>query len=345
MRKQLISSIIAASLVMSSVPGISAPITAEASSVLMRGEIVSGVNFRTAPSTSSGKIIRMLKKGETVDIIEVTNAYWYKVKDRNGRIGYVSSSPTYIRTNTSTSNSLTKGEVIYGVNFRTAPSTSSGKIIRMLKKGETVDIIEKTNANWYKVKDRNGQTGYVSSSSKYIRLVGRNVDNLPSAGNKNSNSGNNNSVVKGDASELAAKVIKAGMKYLGTPYEYGSDRNSTATFDCSAFVRRAFLDGIGLTLPPDSRQQGEYVKKKGKTTTNWRNLKAGDLMFFMSYRGPKKSDYSGINKSKQTINHVGIYLGDGRILHTYSKESGGVRIDSIAGKHWEYRFLFGGSAF
>ena len=68
-------------------------------------------------------------------------------------------------------------------------------------------------------------------------------------------------------------------------------------------------------------------------------------MFFMSYRGPKKSDYSGINKSKQTINHVGIYLGDGRILHTYSKESGGVRIDSIAGKHWEYRFLFGGSAF
>ena len=146
------------------------------------------------------------------------------------------------------------------------------------------------------------------------------------------------------AANIANKVIAAGKKYLGTPYEYGSSRSNTKTFDCSDFVRQAFKEGAGIILPGDSRSQAAYVKKIGKTTTNWRNLKPGDLMFFMAYKGTSKSNYTGINKSAQRITHVGIYLGNGKILHTYSKESGGVRIDSIAGKHWEYRFVFGGSA-
>lgn len=139
------------------------------------------------------------------------------------------------------------------------------------------------------------------------------------------------------------KVIKAGLKYLGTPYEFGSNRSNTKTFDCSDFVRQAYKEGAKLTLPSDSRKQGAFIQENGSTTTNWRNLKPGSVMFFMSYKGSRKSDYTGINKSKQRITHNGIYLGNGKILHTYSSESGGVRIDSISSKQWEYRFLFGGS--
>ncbi|TYP79710.1 NlpC/P60 family protein [Paenibacillus methanolicus] len=139
-------------------------------------------------------------------------------------------------------------------------------------------------------------------------------------------------------------VINAGMKYMGTPYENGSSRSNTSTFDCSDFVRQAFLDATGVKLPADSRSQATYVKNRSGTTTKWSNLKPGDLMFFMSYKGTSKSAYAGINKSTQRITHVGIYLGNGKVLHTYSKESGGVTISSIAGKHWEYRFVFGGSA-
>lgn len=140
------------------------------------------------------------------------------------------------------------------------------------------------------------------------------------------------------------RIIQSGMKYLGTPYEFGSNRSTVTTFDCSDFVRQAFKEGAGVTLPADSRKQADYVKNIGETTTNWRNLKPGDLMFFMSYEGSKKSDYNGINKANQRITHDGIYLGDGKILHTYSKTSGGVRVDTIEGKHWEYRFVMGGSA-
>lgn len=145
------------------------------------------------------------------------------------------------------------------------------------------------------------------------------------------------------ANSVRQNVINKGMKYLGTPYEFGSSRSNTRTFDCSDFVRQAYKEGAGITLPPYSRSQGAYIKKNGRYTTNWRDLKPGDIMFFMSYKGSKASDYSGINKSNQRITHNGIYLGNGKILQTYSIKSGGVRIDSIAGKHWEYRFLYGGS--
>jgi cell wall-associated NlpC family hydrolase len=150
--------------------------------------------------------------------------------------------------------------------------------------------------------------------------------------------------IAANATPEAQKVIAAGSKYLGVPYEFGSDRKTTTTFDCSDFVRTAFWEGLRLKLPFDSRTQADYVRKVGRTNADWRSLQPGDIMFFMSYRGSKAGSYSGINKSAQRITHDGIYLGNGKMLHTYSKESGGVRVDNIAGKHWGYRFIFGGSA-
>lgn len=97
-------------------------------------------------------------------------------------------------------------------------------------------------------------------------------------------------------------------------------------------------------IPGDSRAQGNFVKSFGHAKTDWRQLQRGDLMFCMSSIGGQASDYSGVDKSVESITHTGIYLGDGKILHIYSTESGGVKIDTIAGTAWEYRFLFGGSA-
>ncbi|WP_238162572.1 C40 family peptidase [Cohnella sp. AR92] len=140
------------------------------------------------------------------------------------------------------------------------------------------------------------------------------------------------------------KIISAGMAYLGTPYEFGSSRSNDRTFDCSDLMRWIFREAANVTLPSDSRSQGEYVKAKGEVKTDWHDLKRGDLMFFMSYKGTKESDYSGIDKSSQRITHVGIYLGDGKMLNTYSNKSGGVTVSKIEGTHFEYRFLYGGSA-
>ncbi|WP_168121123.1 C40 family peptidase [Paenibacillus sp. HB172176] len=138
-------------------------------------------------------------------------------------------------------------------------------------------------------------------------------------------------------------VIKVGAKYLGTPYEFGSNRNTTTTFDCSDLMKYIFKKGAGKTIPGSSRTQAAYVKKYSTVKTSWSSLKRGDLVFFMSYHGSKKSDYAKYTKSKQKVTHVALYLGNGRILQTYSNKSGGVRADYVKGTQWEYRMLFGGS--
>jgi cell wall-associated NlpC family hydrolase len=235
-----------------------------------------------------------------------------------------SLSTTALMTQVEAATSTSK--VVWGVNLRTTPSNSSS-VVRMLEKGEKVSVLAKSGSYWLKIKDSKGKIGYISSSSKYTVKVSGDTSN------------NNNT-----ASSKVEKVISAGMKYMGTPYEFGSSRSNTATFDCSDFIRQIYLDGLGLKLPADSRAQGSYVKDNGTVQSDWTKLKRGDLMFFMSYKGSNDSAYSGVNKSKAIITHDGIYLGNGQVLHTYSKESGGVKISKIDGTHWEKRFLFGGSA-
>ncbi|MNI62875.1 NlpC/P60 family protein [compost metagenome] len=97
-----------------------------------------------------------------------------------------------------------------------------------------------------------------------------------------------------------------------------------------------------MTLPADSRQQGTWVKENSTAVTDLSGLKRGDLMFFMDYKGSSASAYAGIDKSTARITHVGIYLGDNKILHTYSVSSGGVRVDNLSAS-WMNRFLYGGS--
>ncbi|MNJ67218.1 putative endopeptidase p60 precursor [compost metagenome] len=129
---------------------------------------------------------------------------------------------------------------------------------------------------------------------------------------------------------------------MGTPYEFGSNRKTTATFDCSDFVKHIYKEALGINLPSDSRKQGAWIKENSRAVYNTSELKAGDLVFFMSYKGSSASAYAGINKASERITHVAMYIGNGQLLQTYSVKSGGVRIDKLSGS-WEKRFLFGGS--
>lgn len=286
--------------------------------VTTKGRIVAGVSFRDQANTSSN-VLRLLKTNEIVTVTDFVTTNWYQIKDVQGVSGYVSTNSKYIKI-------ISNAEIIYGVNFRTLPSSEFGsKVIRMLSKGEDVLVTDKINDSWYKIQDSNGISGYVSTSTKYIHTDFTVIKpNLPLA-------------------EEIEAVIEAGQDYLGTPYEFGSERNDTTTFDCSDFIQTMFWDALRFSVPSDSAAQGSFVKSFGPVTKEWTNLKRGDLMFFSSYKGSKPSDYANVNILTEPITHVGLYLGDGNMLHTYSIESGGVRVDTIAGKQWENRFLYGGS--
>lgn len=55
-----------------------------------------------------------------------------------------------------------------GVHFREEPSVS-GNLIRDFKKGEVLTLL-KTEGDWYNVKDKSGETGYVTSDSRYTKV-------------------------------------------------------------------------------------------------------------------------------------------------------------------------------
>ncbi|WP_434798259.1 SH3 domain-containing protein [Terrisporobacter vanillatitrophus] len=141
-----------------------------------KGATTANVNFRKSSSTSSS-IIATIPKNTTIEIVDKSNSSWYKVKYKNNT-GYVSKY--YVKLNSSGSDdnntstpSLEKGVSTANVNFRKSSSTSSS-IIATIPKNTTVEIVDKSNSKWYKVKYKNN-TGYVSKA--YIKLNNSSSDN------------------------------------------------------------------------------------------------------------------------------------------------------------------------
>ncbi|MEI0735937.1 hypothetical protein VQ056_03455 [Paenibacillus sp. JTLBN-2024] len=95
-----------------------------------------------------------------------------------------------------------------------------------------------------------------------------------------------------NASAAIEKVIQTGMKYLGTPYEFGSNRNTTTTFDSLRFHPPNFQGrgrtGASCRFPP----AGSLDQRKSTPVYDVGGLKRGDILFFMSYRGSSSAAYS-----------------------------------------------------
>ncbi len=71
------------------------PSTVPSSTVSGAGVVkMSGVNFRTKPS-SSAKLIRGLKEGEKVTIL-LKDGQWYKIEDSKGKTGWVTATGGYV---------------------------------------------------------------------------------------------------------------------------------------------------------------------------------------------------------------------------------------------------------
>ncbi len=96
------------------------------------------------------------------------------------------------------------------------------------------------------------------------------------------------------SNDLAREIPGLAAGFAGTPYMWGG--NTVKYFDCSGLVKFCFFMN-GILLPRNASQQ----QKCGTPVTDGR-YEPGDLLFFGS-RKPLK------------ITHVGIYMGDGRMVH------------------------------
>lgn len=117
---------------------------------------------------------------------------------------------------------------------------------------------------------------------------------------------------------MAERAVKHALAVIGSPYRFGG--TSPAGFDCSGLVRYSF--GLaGLELPRDTREQRRSSRLLGRDE----QPRAGDLLFFK--RGRRDNNL-----------HVGIYLGEGRFVHSPSR-GGAVRIERLDDAHWRRTFI------
>ncbi|MEJ6400090.1 C40 family peptidase [Nicoliella lavandulae] len=111
-------------------------------------------------------------------------------------------------------------------------------------------------------------------------------------------------------SDEAASLIDEANDHMGVRYVYGA--TGPSSFDCSGFTKYVYKQALGVNLQRTA--QAQYNSNK-KVSVN--SLKKGDLVFFGS--------------SARSISHVGMYIGDGKMIDAQNR---GVIKESIYSSWW-----------
>jgi cell wall-associated NlpC family hydrolase len=119
--------------------------------------------------------------------------------------------------------------------------------------------------------------------------------------------------------DKAADMVLTAMNFIGVPYRRGGN-TAASGFDCSGFTRQVFETSLGLVLP---RRADEQAKASGLVAVKRDDLQPGDLVFF--------------NTLRRTFSHVGIYVGDGKFIHS-PRPGGEVRVEDMRFMNWAKRF-------
>jgi cell wall-associated NlpC family hydrolase len=122
---------------------------------------------------------------------------------------------------------------------------------------------------------------------------------------------------------LREAVIATARDAMGRPYTWGGVGADGGGFDCSGLIQHAYAQH-GISLPRTSVAQA----REGRSV--FRKLGAlapGDLLTFSNRGGP--------------VSHVGLYIGDGRFIHSASR---GVQVSVLSdddpyGRWWFKRWV------
>ena len=123
-----------------------------------------------------------------------------------------------------------------------------------------------------------------------------------------------------DAGGKVQTVLKRALALMGTPYRWGGTSPDSG-FDCSGLVGYVFRTALGIELPRVSREMA--TKADAQLIKDRDELQQGDLVFF---------------GRKGRVNHVGIYVGEGRFVHSPSTGKD-VRVDSLVTGYWSGKFM------
>lgn len=270
------------------------------------------INIRKDPEDKGiDNICGKFTKGcgaELLDTVENSSGTWYKIK--SGAVtGYVKAE--YCLTGQRAKDTavdyavLTAFIKVDSLNVRTEPSLE-GKAWTSVTKNQAYSVIGQTDG-WVELELDNSD-GDDANERAFVSTRDNNVEvryGLPEA---------TEYYPAVEAANAAAayrnQIINYACQFIGNPYVWGGT-SLTRGADCSGFTQ-SVMAHFGISLPRVSRDQAKCGTKVSSS-----EMKPGDLVFYANGGG--------------TINHVGIYIGNGQIVNAASRRSG------IKISRWNYR--------
>jgi len=119
---------------------------------------------------------------------------------------------------------------------------------------------------------------------------------------------------------ITESIITLAESKMGASYEVA--KAGPDHFDCSGFVYYVFKTN-GIDIPRTSLNQSKSGKKLNRD-----EIERGDILFFDTYE-------------RNHVNHSGIYLGDGKFIHSSSGRAYGVTISDLDRGFYKDKFRWG----
>ncbi len=278
------------------------------------------MNVRSTPENKGDdNVIGKLTSKAAGDIIETVDG-WYKIK--SGTVtGYIAADPELIATGQEAKDLAMQNAAQMAIittdvlNVRVEPNTDS-KIWTQIVKDERYPVVDQQDG-WVQIDlgsvdaEDGSQDGdekaYISTRDNNVEVryaLNEAIKFTPSK--DNGSSGGGSSTKQSRRSQL----VNYALQFVGNRYVWGGT-SLTNGVDCSGFTMRV-MEKFGVSLPHYSGSQAQMGKKVTSAT-----MQPGDLIF-----------YAGSNGK---VNHVAIYIGNGRIVHAASRRSG------IKTSTWNYR--------
>ena len=283
------------------------------------------VNVRSAPNTD-GEIVGKMYDGSVAQILSTAgeNNEWFQVV--SGNVEGYTKAEYFIYGDAAVSaidGYVTRYAVVQAdrLNVREAPDISSGRI-GYIDNGERVKLIEWGN-EWSKVDYAAEHTGYVASEYVTIAeefIYAKSIEEeraelaalqeLQARTQASEEAAPERMVVSvsppqtdyANVSELRSAVVDYAMQYLGNRYVHGGQSLATGT-DCSGFTCYVYKEfGYSLSRTP----QGQYTS--AGRGIDMSQIQPGDVICYSS--------------NGSTCTHVGLYIGNGQIIHAANSRKG-----------------------
>ena len=250
----------------------------------------SDVRLRSGADTSSvANVITEMPAGTFLLVEEQVNG-WYKVV-WNGTEGYVSAQYASFSEDAEGTYSFSAATGGTDVNLRSGASTATS-VVKNLRSAGSALTVTGVSGQWLRVTDASGASGYVRSD------LARYKSSQPEAQTQTQT---------GTAGGVGASMAQTAQLYRGYAYRWGGMSPSTG-FDCSGFVNY-ICSQYSISL----HRVAQDIYSNDGTFVSRDALQPGDILCF-GY-GP----YS--------ITHVGMYVGDGQMIHASTSSTGVIYSD------------------